>query len=836
MKTKLIPLLAVMLLLLCSCSKSENVQKEHIVFWGHTWYEDGMFYEQPNADGELVLYYCSKDSGRSAAMCGTPECTHLSRSSPDCGALGGSDTMSRYGYNRAGDKLYWIAAKLPDEKSIGSLDLMECDIDGKNRRVAASIKETFSPFVNGVKYIGDKVLVTYYKNFDMVKNEGTGEYEFVQLEKYLFYVMLIDIKTGNVETLLTREEYDGYGHAALVGEKLYYNYTYHIEPPTGEMYTPETAPELYGGFYIRDLSTGEEKEFQNIQAYGTSYDYFAPEAIVGYDRVNHKLCRFDPETETFSVFADYNNDGYASDGKDALFASDPEHWTRYNFETGELSPMPRYSGENAFELYSAYPVGDTVWLNLGDSLKSSAYMSRDDFFNGKFDNITMLPDDPKPTDPDSQDPIDQNPIDQNPDSAQNGSEELTVIRWGISATGDSEKAFKALNERLAEEGLQIAAVSLDLHSDTNTTFAELILEYEREYGSFDIVTYGSDWVYKVGAVNLFMESGYFRELGAEDMSAFTDVPEICWNAATVNGKHYTIPALNFGLDRDIGLHFHFNTKYISEEKLQNFNGTVAELADILSGIVPNEKMTALEFQPDYLRFTEYMPASEMGGMYLSDKTMRAENPYEAEEVVEYARALNGLYKSGYMNYDIDFSDWTDGEMINSDFAVSVCGGRIDETELKKRLGTDNSVIVYSKPYYMENRLLNSTGIPVNSAHPDEAMELLKRLHEDAELSGLLTEAGRDAIGLPRDNKPVDVGEIKLSPFAGFRLKYTVIDDYKAISELSARSFDKLCKAEDFDGTLAEINAELKAAGIDEYVSRVNRLLEENYAASNKVAD
>lgn len=431
-------------------------------------------------------------------------------------------------------------------------------------------------------------------------------------------------------------------------------------------------------------------------------------------------------------------------------------------------------------------------------------------------------------------------ISEVPDSESSGAEEqtappsdVTVIKWGVDGFSHENESLDKLNERLAADGLLIELVELDKDYDMDMTFSKLVEDYEKENGSLDIVTYGSDWINKIGAVNTFFESGYFRELSAEDKSAFTDIPDICWEAAKVNGKHYSVPALSFGFDKDLGLNFHFNTKYISADKLQNFNCTFAELEDILSGVTVDNGTTCLEFQLDGLGFTDYTPASEMGGLYISDKTMTAMNPYEVEEVIEYARTLNSLYLKGCMNYGIDFSAWGDGEQLVKDFAVSVSGGRKDEEQLDKRLGKNHQVLVFSKPYFMENRLLGSTGIPVNSAHPDEAMELLKRLHSDKELSGLLSESERDAIGLPRDNKPVDAGNIKLSPFAGFQLKYTDIDDFKEVSELCQSSFDKLCKAEDFDKTLVEINAELKAAGIDDYIERVNQRLEESNAASNQ---
>lgn len=420
-------------------------------------------------------------------------------------------------------------------------------------------------------------------------------------------------------------------------------------------------------------------------------------------------------------------------------------------------------------------------------------------------------------------------IDQTPQPA-----DITYIRWGMESLGSNggNAPFAGLNERLEAEGsnIRVEAVEMDMGYDENVTFGGLVEEYEKENGSLDIVTYGADLLSKVGAANIFFESGYFRELSEEDKACFTDIPEMCWEAGKVNGKLYSVPALNFGLDPDIGMFIYFNTKYISEDKLSNFGGTVGELEAILSEVVPSDTLTGLEYPYNYLSYNDYTSASQMGGLYFSDKTMRASNPYETEETIEHARALNILYQKGYLNYSVNFSDWDDDEDIKTDFAVCV-GDVYDRSQLGKRLGKDYKVTEFHYSYYMENRLLSSTGIPIASSHPDEAMELLKMLHSDKELSGLLTPYERDAIGLPRDNEPVDIGEVKLSPFAGFRLKYTDID--VELQELLVSSFDRLCKSEDFDTTLAEINTELKAAGIDDYVAKVNQLLEESDAAANQ---
>ena len=407
--------------------------------------------------------------------------------------------------------------------------------------------------------------------------------------------------------------------------------------------------------------------------------------------------------------------------------------------------------------------------------------------------------------------------------------EITVIKWGAEYYdyGDVEdEPMAKLNEQLAAEGSNIRVELVNLsHWFDHSGFANQILDYEKGNGSLDIVTYGGEYIESLGAANELIKNGYFRELTAEEISFFSDVPEICWDAAKVNGKHYTVPGLNFGLNGDSGLFIYFNTKYIPEDKAKNFGGSLKELEALLDGVSFDEKTTHLEFTPDFRDFTMYTPGTVKGGLYFSDKTMTASDPYETEEVIEFARTLNRLYNAGHLNYKIDLTKPAANETIMTEFAISVCRARMDEDDLTDRLGKDHHVVVYSQPYYMENRLLGSTGIPINSPHPDEAMELLKRLHSDKEFSGLLTEYERDAIGLPRDNKTVDTGNVRLSPFAEFEFIYTDVD--QDVSTLCNNEFDRLCKAEDFDETLAEIVAELKAAGIDDYVALANQRLEEN---------
>ena len=395
-KTTYILFAAVFALSLCSCSSTENneVQQDCIGLWGSTWYEDGMFYERHNSDGESVLCYYSKDSDSSAVMCGLPECTHSSKTSPNCGALCDSNTYSRCGYNRIGTKLYFIAEQNVDRDTMGSVDLIECDIDGKNRRVIASMENTNLPFITDVQYSDDHILITYYQNFDFVENENTGENEFVYLDKHRFYIKRIEISTGNIETLVYREEYSGMGSGTVYGNILYYTLNYYATEVSGdEPLTPETAPPRQCEFCIRDLSTGEEKVYKDMAGYSPVFCNFSPDRIIVCDRKTGKLCRFNSETEAFTDIADFNQGSYTEDGTDALFlpSGDAEFMIRYNFESGEISQIP-FSKDKDIYPSLTHIVGNTAWttFNNPDGDLLNAYIDRDDFFEGKFENFKII--------------------------------------------------------------------------------------------------------------------------------------------------------------------------------------------------------------------------------------------------------------------------------------------------------------------------------------------------------------------------------------------------------------------------------------------------------------
>lgn len=403
-----------------------------------------------------------------------------------------------------------------------------------------------------------------------------------------------------------------------------------------------------------------------------------------------------------------------------------------------------------------------------------------------------------------------------------------TLKWGIENCSITEYDTELLNKKLDENGYDFSVEIIKLASEDimdTRNFSELVAEYEAANGAFDILTIGGDWSNKVGAAYNLIKDGYFRELDPSD-KLLEIIPEALWSAAKVNGRLYTIPGQCFN---DTGVTYYFNKKFVDESLISDFNGEPNGLENILKSVAPRENLIALEYDIDYLDYTASIPDSEKGNIILNSETGKAENPFENAAVIEYARALNSFYKSGYMNYEVNFSDYDPfGETIDekTEVAVMVTPGALND--LSPYFPEDSEIAAFTLPCYVENRVSGSTGISTKCDNLEAAMEFLELLRCDKSYSDVLgIENGLNsfATGLPSERFQKN-DELIPSRFAGFEFTYDKITDYTDIASALRQNYDRLCKADDFDKELTSINAELKATGIEDYIALVNSLLEE----------
>lgn len=411
-----------------------------------------------------------------------------------------------------------------------------------------------------------------------------------------------------------------------------------------------------------------------------------------------------------------------------------------------------------------------------------------------------------------------------------------TLKWGIGKCSITDYETELLNKKLNENGYNFSVEIIQLaRGDIMDTrnFSELVAEYETANGALDILTIGSDWSNKKGAAYNLIKEGYFRELNPSD-KLLEIVPEALWSAAKVNGHLYTIPGQCFN---DTGVTYYFNKKIVGESLISDFNGEPNKLENILKSVAPRENLIALKYDIDYLDYTASIPDSVKGNIILNSETGKAENPYENAAVIEYARALNSFCKSGYLNYEVNFSDYDPfGEVVDNktEMAVMVSPGALDD--LSPYFPKGSEIAVITLPCYVESRVAASTGISAKCSYPDAAMEFLELLRCDktySDVLGIGSGLNSFATGLPSGRFPQN-DELIPSRFAGFELTYDKITDYTDIANALRQNYDRLCKADDFDKELSSINGELKASGIDEYIALVNSLLEEyNNALANQ---
>lgn len=835
------------------CTKGGVPETDCVISWDarQTFTENGVYYTCCNDENDTILCYYSKENGRSVPVCASPSCTHTSKRSPDCAAL----VDNIFGFYPSGDRLYYFFNNIDNS----SIDLIECSSNGLNRRTVTSVEDVFIPFVKGVRYCSDYVVLAYRIMFEEDKEKvesGLGGDITIELEKPKTVIKKISLSSGDITTLVEKEGYSSSIWGGVIEDDILYyafsEYTDKIEtdPETGEYKGNLTREDVYRyGYYALDTRDGSERKlsggFDCLAPTAPCFDHFSRDTVC-YSTTDDKLYKYNSGSGEFEYLADcYNaSSNYACDGREALFLKTPdaENYTRFDLETGAFTDIPRRKcplGE--VSLNGVYIVGSTAWFaySADDGSYCMGYTDRDEFFNGNFDNAVFAFDINSYSG--GSNSFSSETHSQSEDIPQSDS---VTLKWGMEKCSITDHETELLNKRLHENGYDFSVEIIQLINEDSIrlehefimdtrNFSELVAEYEAENGALDILTIGSDWWDKSGAGYNLIKDGYFRELTPSDLLLET-IPEALWKAAEVNGRLYTIPGQCFN---DSGVTYYFNKKFVDESLISDFGGDISELENILKSIAPSENVVIFEYSPDYLDYTSSTPDCDKGGLLLNGKTGKAENPYENADVIEYARTLNLLYKKGYLNYGVNFSELDqDGEVLDKKEVAVMAAPVALDVSLYFPEGSDIAAVTL--PSYLENRVSASTGISVKCGDPEAAMEFLEQLRTDKAYCDILGADSADSLltsfatGLPSERFQKN-DEVIPSRFAGFELTYDKITDYTDIASALRRNYDRLCKADDFDSELSAINAELKAAGIDDYTALVNGLLEEYNAGANQ---
>lgn len=811
----------VLLVFLSSCVKENDIMKKNIIptfgTFG-TFYEEEVFYTCSNSDNETLLCYYSKETDKPVPVCSKPDCTHRSKYSPGCNAI----FNDIYGINRIGNKLYYFENDMENDTIV----LWQCDLNGGNRRTIAAVGDVGIGMVWGVRYQDNFVLLTYYQMYKMEEEYRTGNSSSVELDKYRTFVAKFDLSSGAVEKIVEKEDYNAtIWNAYIEGNELYYSYSWFSEPIVEGV---NTRADVYRyGWYSFDLETNTETKitegYDCMCPLKESFYHYSKDNIICYSTDDNGLYTYNFDTKQFKLIGhcEFTAALFTANDEYAIFLENYEstEYIRYCFKTGEIARIkkePYPLGE--MYLSGVNIVGNTAWIHYTDNENECmSYLDTEDFFNGNFEsahfayNVNIYSN------------VDTNKISDNRIVDQS-----KVIRWGMPSGNINDDDVMSLNNLLNENGFDYSVEIIQFNMiDNQKNYFDLISEYEKINGSLDIVTIGGDWVDKIGDSYNNVKLGYFKEL-PDDNELYILIPKVLWDSVTISGKRYTIPGECFN---NTGVTFCFNKKYINEEAIKAFDGSLSSMIKMLETIPQKDNLIPLYTDIDYLGQSVSYPFSIMGNILLSEKNNEFQNPYKNDRIIDYAKYMNWIYNNNYFKYNVDFSKLnTETEVIDpqkQDFAIMITQGRPPE-EYIAYFADPCDIEYYSLPFYLENRLAYSTGVSAKSNKSEAAYSFIKMLYIDERYIRSLKflTINKWSTGLDIIDRNEYVENVIISPNADFVLTYDSINEYASISKMCVDLFDRLCKAEDFDSELAKINDELEAAGIDEYVEYANKLLSE----------
>lgn len=205
-------LLLLVMIFLCGCEASTPETKEtpkdkpkeiEQISYHNLWNGDGNehgFYHKRMREvkGETIIniYYYDYETKQEIFLCDRPECEHIDDSCTSY--LNGAEYVSSELFVQ-NDHIYLLTSDLAslDQKARRGAQLVQLDLDGKNKIVLATLPEGYTFSDNGICFSNTFAFIPMAKTEDVMVNENT--YMQVEQKNTLFRVNLHD---GDVEEIM----------------------------------------------------------------------------------------------------------------------------------------------------------------------------------------------------------------------------------------------------------------------------------------------------------------------------------------------------------------------------------------------------------------------------------------------------------------------------------------------------------------------------------------------------------------------------------------------------------------------------------------------------------
>ena len=447
-----------------------------------------------------------------------------------------------------------------------------------------------------------------------------------------------------------------------------------------------------------------------------------------------------------------------------------------------------------------------------------------------------------------------------PDNPAASDPDVTTITFAVPVycNVDSNR-LKLFNNELLNDGhkYQLKINTFEYDFENNQYFIDI--ENELNSGNADVAFLGlgddDNNIYKLinsGAV-MNLDEVISSDKGKALYEAF---PAALWDAVKCNGHVYSIPQAN--LD-DQGIYAAFNKDYISDEAIENWDGTIDGLYKIVKNVKWNDS-DAPRFQ--YLitdfGFDGMIGCEIKNGLLYDYDTMKIVNPLGSEKFINYLKVLEKMKNEGFMAESVTYyqnSSYAEEEanLSSGKYLVALSSGEPEAYYAK------NNIVIKKLAPFLPARINASIGISSKTTKLDAVLDFLGILYGEEKYGNILLYGRQDkdyklidglAVNMDGSEPAYDFmtkvslnlfinchpvnGElytanrkeeyfafyksVKASPFLGFEADNS---GYGAVTADLNGFLDSL-KSKSLDSAVKEYSAKLKSDGIDEYLNSVNK--------------
>ena len=218
-------------------------------------------------------------------------------------------------------------------------------------------------------------------------------------------------------------------------------------------------------------------------------------------------------------------------------------------------------------------------------------------------------------------------------------------------------------------------------------------------------------------------------------------PKNLWETCRYNGKLYAIPQVQYPYNDIIVV---FNKDYISAEAIEQWDGTLDGIYEIIKGVKWNDEEAArLQYQLySWDDFGPLIGCDLEFGLVFDYETMSIENPLESEKYIHYMETLDRMRRAGYIEEytaylkDAEFNNPKYLERVTKKleegkFLVAVDFGPADKNYQKANM------VVKTVPSYITTHFSGSIGIAKNAKDVDAAVDFLSLLYSEPKYANIL---------------------------------------------------------------------------------------------------